>query len=444
MHRIDTATKATDLFGAGKHGFKDGDKALGIAATDLTAAFFNDVQENIAGIIESAGIALAKGDGTQLRLAITKMIQSGQRSVIFNNCTFAGAVTGAGKVVYWDSANSRFDLALADGSAKQSAVGFADVPNGNVYAFGDAVLFAGLTPGRYYLDTATAGAITSVMPALANVVFLGIAKNATEIFVDIDAAPTISQTISAMRQTVLSGPVDANGYPAFGGATGGTTVTVAGTLIPSAANGFSANGQVDQAGSILNPSWTGLNTNGTMFLYLDIAANGTCTTGSTTLEPVYQFGGAYSTTNNQHTFNTQEMKMKVGNGAAATQVNRVFCGEVTVAGGVVSAITWYGLMGRYDSGLFSATTNTTYSKSHNLGMRQFCLEVTIADDANGTNERPATSLYNTTLTAARGIFAGASSRNAAAIVTSTGSVGANTSGTDVSTAYFRIRARRAF
>lgn len=75
MHRIDTATKAPDLFGAGKDGFKDGDKASGIAATDLTAAFFNDVQENIAGVIEGAGDALVKGDGAQVLTAIRRLFQ---------------------------------------------------------------------------------------------------------------------------------------------------------------------------------------------------------------------------------------------------------------------------------------------------------------------------------------------------------------------------------
>lgn len=190
MHRIDSATKVADLFGAGKDGFRDGNKGAGIPATDLTAAFFNDVQENLAGVIESAGIALVKGDGTQLRQAILKMVQAGQHAIILDNVAFAGAVTGTGKAVYWDSANSRFDLAVADGTAKQSAVGFADVPNAKVYCFGSAVLLVGLTAGaRYYLDTATAGAITSVKPS-NNIVYVGLAKGATELVVDIDESPT--------------------------------------------------------------------------------------------------------------------------------------------------------------------------------------------------------------------------------------------------------------
>lgn len=195
-----------------------------------------------------------------------------------------------------------------------------------------------------------------------------------------------------VRQTVLSGPVDTNGFSAFGGSTGTTTVTAAGTLISAAANGFGV-GTIDRIGSITNPSWSSLGTNGTMYLYLDIAANGTCTTGSTTLAQNYQWGGTRSTTNGQATFNIQEMSMTVGNGSVATQTHRVFVGEVTVAGGVVTAIVWYQLQGRYDSGwtatLPAGGTNT--SRNHNLGVNpeflDYVIECTTIDGAYAFGDR---------------------------------------------------------
>lgn len=179
------------------------------------------------------------------------------------------------------------------------------------------------------------------------------------------AEPAIAAYPAPVRQTVLSGPVDSNGLPNFGGSTGSTTVTMSGTLEATAAGGTS-----DRLGSITNASWTGLSTNGTMYLYLTVNADGTCTTGSTTLRPNYQAAGTYSTTSGQSTFNVQEMTMKVGNGSSADQAYRVFVGEVTVSGSVVSAITWYALMGRY-IGPWTATlpgTNTEVSASHNLGV----------------------------------------------------------------------------
>ena len=167
----------------------------------------------------------------------------------------------------------------------------------------------------------------------------------------------------AVRQTVLSGPVDTGGFSAFGGSTGSTTVTATGTLKATAAAG----GDVNYTGSIVNPSWTGLSTNGTMFLFLDITAAGVVTTGSTTLAPTYRWGGTDVVTNLQNTFNIQEMMMKVGNGTTAAQVYRVFVGEVTVAGGVVTAITWYALMGRYANVQVTMAVTTAYSFNTNIG-----------------------------------------------------------------------------
>lgn len=176
----------------------------------------------------------------------------------------------------------------------------------------------------------------------------------------------------AVRQTVEYGPVDSNGFAAFGGSTGATTVSGTGTLYLNAANGM-----VNRRGSITNPSWTGASTNGTMYAYLDIAADGTCTSGLSTLAPVYQFGGTYSTTSGQFTFNIQEMTGKVGNGSTAVQTYRVYVGEFTVAGGVVTAITWYALMRRSESAYvtplpgFPVYTTT----NHNIGTTRINVKI---------------------------------------------------------------------
>lgn len=201
-----------------------------------------------------------------------------------------------------------------------------------------------------------------------------------------------------VRQTVLSGPVDSDGLPAFGGSTGSTTVTASGTLVAAAANGYGATGAVDRVGVISNPSWTGLSTNGTMYLYLDIAANGTCTTGSTTLAPVYQEGGTYSTTSGQFTFNASEMIGKVGDGSAANQMYRVFVGQVTVSGNVVTAITWYALRGRYESPWFAVAASTAYARSHNIGTPPLNYRMLFSESSTGANpRRPVDRLSGTAI-----------------------------------------------
>jgi hypothetical protein len=191
------------------------DAAESRAPTEITDTWLNDVQEELMAVVEGVGLSASANDRTQLRQAITRMIQAAERAVIINNAALAPAVAGTGKAVYWDAANSRFDLAVADGTVKQYCVGFADVAAGNVYAFGDGPIFAGLTPGaRYFLDTQTAGLITAVQPQ--NSVFVGVAKSTTELLVDIDAVAGISGT-----------DIQAQTYTAFttAGATGAYTLT---------------------------------------------------------------------------------------------------------------------------------------------------------------------------------------------------------------------------
>lgn len=182
--------------GAANAPYIDANPGSGTEGSAVPAAAIEHPQREIEAVITGAGLVAATGDLTQLRQAIAKMIQAGQHSVIFENVTFAGAVTGTGKAVYWDFGNSRFDLALADGSAKQEVCGFADVPNACIYAFGKAALFAGLTPGRYYLDGTTAGAITKIAPA--NTVSIGIAKSASELFIDVDEYVVVTSSSDPM------------------------------------------------------------------------------------------------------------------------------------------------------------------------------------------------------------------------------------------------------
>lgn len=228
-------------------------------------------------------------------------------------------------------------------------------------------------------------------------------------WVILDSLPASTGSFSPpVRHTVLNGPVDSNGFAAFGGSTGSTTVTASGILTVTAANGVTTTGNVDKTFQITNPSWTGLSTNGTMYLYVDWNS-GSPITGSTTLAPTYQWGGTYSTTSNQHTFNIQEMTMKVGNGAAATQTYRVFVGEVTVAGGVTTAITWYALMRQYVSASTALpAAATAQSFNHNIGIPPEFLNwtyvgvCTSAIAGFSVGDRSGPSIYSYTTSAVSG------------------------------------------
>lgn len=198
---------------------------------------------------------------------------------------------------------------------------------------------------------------------------------ATTAFVTTALATT--NPVIAIRQTVVSAPVDSSGFVTLGGSTGGTTVVttaISGSspIVVNAAGGSTSGGIYgDRVGfSTANLTWTGLTTNGTMQLSVDVAANGVLTPVSGALLTTYQQGGTFSIVNGQHTFNIGVMNQTVGNGTTAVQSYRVAVGEVTVAGAVVTTITWYALNGKYDSGYTNTLPAATTSivKNSNLGL----------------------------------------------------------------------------
>lgn len=76
MHRIDTPTAQKDKFGAGKNGFTRGNPQTGTPATDLDDDYFDMLQEELAGIVEATGIALAKSNRTQILTALKALFLS--------------------------------------------------------------------------------------------------------------------------------------------------------------------------------------------------------------------------------------------------------------------------------------------------------------------------------------------------------------------------------
>lgn len=75
MKRIDTSS-AIDI-GGGKLGFTDGNSGTGTPATDLDASFFNNIQEELAHIVEQSGETLDGSDTTQVYTALNALFGSG-------------------------------------------------------------------------------------------------------------------------------------------------------------------------------------------------------------------------------------------------------------------------------------------------------------------------------------------------------------------------------
>lgn len=193
------------------------------------------------------------------------------------------------------------------------------------------------------------------------------------------AASSSGAAASSVRQTVQSGP-QASSAPSFLPATAASLSltsqnisTGANTFVVSSANGFGTSGDVNNIGiSTSNLTWTSLTASTTNYLFVTVSG-GALTTGFTTTLPIYQYGGTISVTSGQYTFDILQMKMFLGNGSTASQVNVVFVGLAVTSGSAVTSTVAYAYNGYYDSG-FTATlpaNATQTSKNANLGIADF-------------------------------------------------------------------------
>lgn len=173
------------------------------------------------------------------------------------------------------------------------------------------------------------------------------------------------------RQTVLSCPFDNGGLPSYLPATSASLSLTsqnlgagAARLIVSAANGFDSNGAVERIGAAsANLTWAGLTANSTNYLFVDVAADGTLTTGKALVKPVYQV----TTTNpaiGSDYFSINQMVMKDSGG---TQRYRVYIGEAVTNATTVTSTVTYAALGRYQSTL-QAIGPTVVNFNHNLGV----------------------------------------------------------------------------
>lgn len=90
MERINTISRAVDLFGPGKSGYQPGNPTTGIPATSMSAEALNAMQEEIARAIEGAGMALDPANNAQLLAAIQSLITNRNISGLVRSLTPIG------------------------------------------------------------------------------------------------------------------------------------------------------------------------------------------------------------------------------------------------------------------------------------------------------------------------------------------------------------------
>jgi hypothetical protein len=186
-----------------------------------------------------------------------------------------------------------------------------------------------------------------------------------------DTPPGLSQ----VRQTVLAGPVDANGQADF---------IIAGTGLQAIASGLSAspllisfgNGYSFEQGSsdVLvevdsNQIFGGLVDNDTNYLYLDYDQDAqTITPGSTTRAPTYAYKKPTAPASGDYWYPVDHRSRGESFNGAWSSVLRVYVGHAVTAGGSVTSAVTYAYQGLHVDVSGSALPVTgTYTITHNIG-----------------------------------------------------------------------------
>lgn len=151
--------------------FSDGDPSSGIKGTLLVAAWLNAVQEELAGIVEGAGLTLESNNNGQVWAAL----QTEFLKIVEGEATQAEAIAG----VVQESYMSPLRVAEARGAAGQwtlsaGAAGYVVLPNGLIIQWGGAAVTGGTPatvsfplafPTGAYVIIASSGSASGDTPA---------------------------------------------------------------------------------------------------------------------------------------------------------------------------------------------------------------------------------------------------------------------------------------
>lgn len=167
-HRIDTPTAQKDKFGAGKNGFTRGNPQTATPATDLDDDYFDMLQEELVGIVESANITLDKAKRNQVVTALKALFLSRANpfadikadgaaaiATALANLGLKEAATGVGVVGDARKASMQVSVAssIATFTAEQIIVETSGGKQYRINAFNKSVNLA--TTGAGGMDTGT-------------------------------------------------------------------------------------------------------------------------------------------------------------------------------------------------------------------------------------------------------------------------------------------------
>lgn len=197
---------------------------------------------------------------------------------------------------------------------------------------------------------------------------------------------------SQVRQTVLTGPVDAEGRADFINAGTGLQAIAAGLSVTPLLLSFGDGFSIEKGGSDIlvevdsNQVFGGLVDNDTNYLYLDYDANAeTITPGSTVRAPTYSYKKPTSPTSGDYWYPRDHRSSGEAYNGSWSGVLRIYIGEAVTSGGSVTSAISYAYQGRWVS-TESITGSGSDSFEHNIGLSAVSATITVTDDNDTTRQ----------------------------------------------------------
>lgn len=169
MDRISTTNKSVDLFGVGKHGWKNRNVGTGIEPTEFNAEWCNGVQEELLSIIEAAGLVPATAARTQVRDAIATLSPSAVGSARNVQMSIAaasasGTLTADEIVVATALGGRAYKLASFNKTCNLATVGANGMDTGAAPASGYVAVYAIYNPTTGVSALLATNATAAVQP----------------------------------------------------------------------------------------------------------------------------------------------------------------------------------------------------------------------------------------------------------------------------------------
>ena len=219
----------------------------------------------------------------------------------------------------------------------------------------------------------TAEAIAELSPAPSELTETQVTDPDDETFGTVSGSVLLISGNTTTRQTVQSGPVDADGRADFLDVGTGLQVVsdTSASLNITFGDGFSRGQQRNFGVSIDTAlTWSSLPDNeGEVFLFIRVLPNGTVETFHSLLKPVYAQARPSTPATGQTFYPTDHRhRMEVWDGAAWDDTNLLICvGQCATSAGSVASVVSYAYGGRAESDFLQGANATAFTFSHNIG-----------------------------------------------------------------------------